>query len=175
MASGPVEFEVEVTEAPAPEDVATFDAGLEAFNQGISLARDRTKVPLAVLLRRDGRVVGGASGDTHYGWLYLDLLWVEEPLRGAGWGRRLVERLESEAVVRRARATPGWTPTGSRPRLLRAPGLRGVRPPRGFPARLDAPFPLEADRMMTRPSSSTRGPQVLPDFDNDCQNGGPAR
>jgi GNAT superfamily N-acetyltransferase len=101
--------ELEVTAHPALEDVAALSSGLEAFNQNIPLARDRTKRPLAVFLRRDGRVVGGASGDTHYGWLYLDLLWVEESLRGAGWGRQLVERFESEAMTRGAQRA--WVDT----------------------------------------------------------------
>jgi ribosomal protein S18 acetylase RimI-like enzyme len=51
-------------------------------------------------MRQDGRVVGGAYGDTHYGWLYLSLLWVDEPLRASGWGRRLVEDFEAEGVAR---------------------------------------------------------------------------
>jgi GNAT superfamily N-acetyltransferase len=95
--------EVEVTTAPTPEDLAALDAGLEEFNRGNPFARDRTKVPLAALLRCDGKVVGGASGDAHYGWLYLGLLWVEEQLRGAGWGRQLVGRIEAEATAHGAR------------------------------------------------------------------------
>jgi GNAT superfamily N-acetyltransferase len=54
-------------------------------------------------------VLGGAYGDTHYGWLYLSLLWVDETFRGQGWGRRLVEDFEAEG---RARGCHGaWVST----------------------------------------------------------------
>jgi GNAT superfamily N-acetyltransferase len=95
--------EIECTLDPEPGDVAALSSGLDAFNETNPLALDRTKVPLAVFLRRDGRVVGGASGDSHYAWLYLSLLWVEESLRRAGWGRRLVERFETEGAALGAR------------------------------------------------------------------------
>jgi GNAT superfamily N-acetyltransferase len=92
--------EVELTSDPSEEDVRSLEEGLDRFNRDHPLGADRTKVPIAVWARRDGRVLGGAHGDTHYGWLYLSLLWVDEALRGQGLGRRLVERFEAEAVTR---------------------------------------------------------------------------
>jgi GNAT superfamily N-acetyltransferase len=101
--------EVEVTADPADEDVQLLEEGLERFNRDDPRATDRTKVPIAVWLRQEGRVVGGAYGDTHYGWLYLGLLWVDEAHRGQGWGRRLVERFEAEATTRGCRGC--WVDT----------------------------------------------------------------
>ena len=63
-----------------------------------------------------GHVLGGAYGDTHYGWLYLSLLWVDEALRGQGWGTRLVELFEAEAVTRGCHGA-GLLPMDSRPRV----------------------------------------------------------
>lgn len=102
---------------PDPRDVAVLSEGLEAFNETVPQAGDRTKVSLAVFLRREGRVAGGAHGDTHSGWLYLGYLWVEEPLRRAGWGRRLVERFEAEGAALGARHA--WVDTYS----FQAPGF----------------------------------------------------
>jgi len=93
-------MQVEFTADPAEEDVRVLEEGLERFNRDAPLAADRTKVPIAVWVRQDGRVRGGAYGDTHYRWLYLSSLWVDVALRGQGWGRRLVERFEAEAVAR---------------------------------------------------------------------------
>ena len=101
--------EMEVTAEPALEDLGVLSNGIDEFNGTTALAGDRAKVALAVFLRRNGGIVGGAAGDTHYGWLYLSLLWVEEAHRGAGWGRRLVERFETEALGRGCRRA--WVDT----------------------------------------------------------------
>jgi GNAT superfamily N-acetyltransferase len=91
---------MELTADPIQGDLRVLEEGLERFNRESAFGADRTKTPIAVWLRRDGRVLGGAAGDTHYGWLYLSLLWVDETLRGQGWGRRLVHRFEAEAAAR---------------------------------------------------------------------------
>jgi ribosomal protein S18 acetylase RimI-like enzyme len=108
---------MEFTLHPEPRDVGVLSDGLDAFNATVPLARDRAKVPLAAFLRREGRVMGGAYGDTHYGWLYLGYLWVDEPLRGAGWGRRLVGRFEAEGAALGARRV--WVDTHG----FQAPGF----------------------------------------------------
>jgi GNAT superfamily N-acetyltransferase len=54
--------------------------------------------PLAIFLRdeRDA-VLGGAIGHVWGGWLELAHLWVSEPLRGQGYGERLLLAAEEEA------------------------------------------------------------------------------
>lgn len=47
-----------------------------------------------------GRVVGGLWGRTVYDWLFVELLFVPEPLRGRGIGSDLMNRAEHEAVAR---------------------------------------------------------------------------
>ncbi len=92
--------ELELSANPSERDIRVLSDGIERFNQSTPFGADRTKVPLAVLLRRGGEVVGGAHGDTHYGWLYLGSLWIDEALRGRGWGRALMVRFESEGISR---------------------------------------------------------------------------
>ena len=54
--------------------------------------------PVALFLKDDrGAVLGGALGHVWGGWLDLATLWVIEPLRGHGHGRRLLEAAEEEA------------------------------------------------------------------------------
>jgi GNAT superfamily N-acetyltransferase len=77
-------------------DVDFVRDGLSLFNvaaTGVSYYS-----PLAIFLRdeRDA-ILGGAYGHVWGGWLDLSLLWVAEPLRGKGYGKKLLEAAEEEA------------------------------------------------------------------------------
>jgi len=41
-------------------------------------------------------------GETYYGWLYINLLFIREELRGQGYGHRLLTLAEEEALKRGA-------------------------------------------------------------------------
>lgn len=70
--------------------------GLSLFN--VAATGDSYYSPLAIFVRdeRDA-ILGGAVGHVWGGWLDLSLLWVAEPLRGQGYGRKLLEAAEEEA------------------------------------------------------------------------------
>ncbi|MCP4427876.1 MAG: GNAT family N-acetyltransferase, partial [Chloroflexi bacterium] len=51
----------------------------------------------------DEEVVGGVIGELFFGWFHVDLLWVKEELRGQGYGRRLLARVEEGARQRGAK------------------------------------------------------------------------
>jgi GNAT superfamily N-acetyltransferase len=81
-----------VDEAVRARLLAGLDAALPA-----EVAPFRPR-PLAVLLHNaTGRLVGGLNGRSFCGWLVIELLWVDEALRRAGHGRRLLARAEAEA------------------------------------------------------------------------------
>jgi GNAT superfamily N-acetyltransferase len=56
--------------------------------------------PLVLTVRDKGKIVGGLTADTYWGWMYVHLLWVSEPRRSKGWGRKLIEKAEAEARKR---------------------------------------------------------------------------
>jgi GNAT superfamily N-acetyltransferase len=56
-----------------------------------------------VLHAPDQAIVGGVMGETYWGWLYIDLLWVKDELRGRGYGHRLLTLAEQEARQRGAK------------------------------------------------------------------------
>jgi len=57
--------------------------------------------PLILVLQDDsGTAVGGLWGRTSFDWLFVELLFVPESLRGQGIGAELMRRAEAEAVAR---------------------------------------------------------------------------
>jgi GNAT superfamily N-acetyltransferase len=83
-------------------DVDFVRDGLSLFN--VAATGDSYYSPLAIFLRdeRDA-ILGGAHGHVWGGWLDLSLLWVAEPLRGRGYGRKLLEAAEDEARMQGCR------------------------------------------------------------------------
>jgi len=88
-----------VTAAPDPADVQAIRGGLEAHNAAQGAPVDW--VPLAVVVRDgQGNLVGGLTGGTYWGWLYISHMWINENLRGKGHGSRVLLDAEGEAVKR---------------------------------------------------------------------------
>jgi GNAT superfamily N-acetyltransferase len=92
------------TEPPIDEEVSAEDRdtvlrGLRAFNE--SQIGPANHLPLQLVVRdAQGEVIGGLLGDTKWGWLYVDKLWISEQARGRGFGSRLLARAEEVARAR---------------------------------------------------------------------------
>ncbi len=86
-----------VSEPHADPEVISFVREAIA-RHNVAVTRETYYSPLAILLKdsRDA-ILGGAFGHVWGGWLDLSLLWVAEPLRGRGYGRKLLEAAEEEA------------------------------------------------------------------------------
>ena len=85
-----------VTDAPALADREAIIDGLNRYNRDETGGADAQ--PLAVLIRSEsGATTGGLLGRTWLGWLYVELLYVPDGLRGSGVGRDLMGRAEAEA------------------------------------------------------------------------------
>jgi GNAT superfamily N-acetyltransferase len=48
-------------------------------------------------------IAGGVVAAVYWDWLFIDLMWIEENLRGRGYGSRLLTLVEEEARQRGAR------------------------------------------------------------------------
>lgn len=91
-------MQIEVVTAPSVSDREIILDGLLAF---IRAETGQVPVPLAVLVRDEaGVVVGGLTGRTTAAWLYVELFWLPEALRGTGLGTRVMAMAEAEAVQR---------------------------------------------------------------------------
>ena len=47
----------------------------------------------------ESQIIGGLRGDISWGWLHVDLLWVEEEYRQRGISSTLMDRAEAEAIT----------------------------------------------------------------------------
>lgn len=101
--------EIIVTDAADDESIQIIGNGLNRFNDQHVGYGDRQ--PLAVLVRdaQSGDVVGGASGRTSLGMLFLDLFHLPETLRGMGIGTEVLRRFEEEGRRRGCRSAVVYT------------------------------------------------------------------
>ena len=97
--------EIVLPETPLPEHREAILRLLDAFNDARSGIPDPVR-PLALLLREPGgepgtqTVLGGLWGVSYWRWLFVDLLFVPEALRGQGLGSELLRRAETIARER---------------------------------------------------------------------------
>jgi GNAT superfamily N-acetyltransferase len=81
-----------------PDDAVWDVVGWGIHNYNIQIAGDiQSQQVCFVLCAPDKIVAGGLIGKTYWDWLYIDLLFVKEELRGRGYGHRLLEMAENEA------------------------------------------------------------------------------
>jgi GNAT superfamily N-acetyltransferase len=88
--------EIMVAEVVDDDVVEAILNGLRAHS--LEFTKTRGFLPLALHVRDvQNRIVAGVIGRVNWNWLYVELFWVDESLRGRGLGRRLLSSLEDEA------------------------------------------------------------------------------
>jgi GNAT superfamily N-acetyltransferase len=96
------EVTIDLVERPGPDLVRTIEAGLDAYNAATAGAQN--PAPFALVMKNDcGEIVGGLFAVTFWSGLAIELLWVAEAYRGAGYGRTLLTRAEAEGHRRGAK------------------------------------------------------------------------
>lgn len=98
-----------VSDAPDAGDVALISNALDQFNIQESGIEDLR--PLAVLVEdpETRRVVGGLTGRTSLGLLFVDLFYLPPALRGSGLGSEILRRAEEEGRRRGCRTAVLYT------------------------------------------------------------------
>jgi GNAT superfamily N-acetyltransferase len=93
---GSLRLGIEYDSAPTSAAIAQVRAGLMAYNESAVGVADVRQ--LAWYLRdATGTLRGGLVGYLAWRWLMIDLLWVDEAVRGHGYGRALLEQAETVA------------------------------------------------------------------------------
>lgn len=108
-------------ESPDPEDIRQVRRGLGRFNRE---AGNIINYKDLVLFVRDagGRIVGGLIGCTLGTLLLVETLWLEEELRGKGYGSRLLQVAEEEALARGCRVAELMTFSWQAPEFYKKKG-----------------------------------------------------
>ena len=81
---------------PKASDINAITLGLMAYND-----LHATSTPKYVIITlRDGeqKIVGGLVGLAYLDWLHVQALWLQEELRGHGYGSSMLAKAEAEAV-----------------------------------------------------------------------------
>ena len=113
-----------LTDRPEAEDVALISDALDGFNVQETGIDDRR--PLAVLVRdpETGRVVGGLTGRTSLGLLFVDLFYLPPALRGSGVGSEVLRQAEEEGRRRGCRSGVLYTISFQAPGFYAGHGWR---------------------------------------------------
>ncbi|MFE3647423.1 GNAT family N-acetyltransferase [Streptomyces sp. NPDC057579] len=118
--------ELVLTDAPRPCDTAAISNALDRFNTDITGIDDRR--PLAVLVRDPGtrRILGGLTGRTSLGLLFIDLFHLPPELRGSGLGSKILHRAEEEGRARGCQAAALYTISFQAPGFYERNGWRRI-------------------------------------------------
>ena len=93
------EIHLQLEAEPNQDEIDFVIQGLFRYNLQFAPGDEYNR--LFITLRDgSGQLVGGLVGGTYWGWLHIDILWMEEDARGRGWGSALLEAAEQEALRR---------------------------------------------------------------------------
>ena len=84
---------------PTEKEIEYIRASLYDFNKKI-VGDDGHTLLNIVEYDGQGNIVGGILGGTYWGWMYIDILWVQEDCRHKGIGSKLLVKAEKEAARR---------------------------------------------------------------------------
>ncbi|MGC9402710.1 GNAT family N-acetyltransferase, partial [Vibrio genomosp. F10 str. 9ZC157] len=98
-----IEFEVRMnidfSVSPSEEEISEIYNGLSVFNEPHFPDLDENTVGYFVR-NEDGKILGGLIGNLLFTTLHVNYLWLSKPLRGSGYGTKLLQLAELEAKNR---------------------------------------------------------------------------
>ncbi len=90
---------VKLEESPDGGDMQALVKGLTAYNA--AQANGETPDYLVATVKDDGgKLVGGLLGATYLGWLQIQVVWLDDSVRGQGYGSELMAIAEREGLRR---------------------------------------------------------------------------
>lgn len=89
-----------VTTAPSARDLATVRQGLSQYN--VAKVPELLNLPdeeFLVVMRENGKIVAGTVCELDWGWLFFDVVWTSESVRGKGYGTLIMNAAETYALM----------------------------------------------------------------------------
>jgi len=96
------EYSIAYVENPEESAWGIIGRGLHQYNQN-QAGDDKFQRLCFVVQSSNGEIAGGVLAELYWDWSYIDLMWIEEELRGQGYGHRLLTQVENEARKRGAK------------------------------------------------------------------------
>ena len=84
---------------PTDKEIAFVNNALQKFNDE-KVGPDNHELLNIVEYDNTGNIIAGILGGTYWGWMHIDILWVDENHRKQGLGSQLLNAAESEAIKR---------------------------------------------------------------------------
>jgi GNAT superfamily N-acetyltransferase len=84
---------------PSASDMQLLVKGLTDYN-ALHANGDVPNYLLATVKNSEGELAGGLLGATYLGWLQIQVVWLEDSIRGGGYGSALLALAEEEALRR---------------------------------------------------------------------------
>lgn len=91
-----IKYKVSIEHNPTQESKDILGSALYQ-SDALRVGSMNFRVFAAFLRDTNGRVFGGGLGTVTWNWVYINWLWIEEELRGQGWGREIITSIEKEA------------------------------------------------------------------------------
>ena len=84
---------------PTEKEIDFVNYALQKFNNE-KVGPDNHELLNIVEYDTQGRIIAGILGGTYWGWLHIDILWVDENHRKQALGTQLLKAAENEAIKR---------------------------------------------------------------------------
>ncbi len=92
-------MQIQIEAVPEEGDCQVLRDRLTAYNK--LHADDDNFAPLSIFVRdEEGHIKGGLLGETFWRWLHISIVWIDEDVRDRGWGSKLIQTVEAEAISR---------------------------------------------------------------------------
>jgi GNAT superfamily N-acetyltransferase len=96
------EFRIEYVENADRSVWGPIVEGLKSFNRN-SAGADNMQELVMAMYSPDNELIGGLIAETYWEWLFINVMWVKEQLRGKGLGRQLLLAAEQKALERKVK------------------------------------------------------------------------
>ena len=118
---------------PSEDEINFVNEALRKFNDE-KVGLDNHVLLNIVEYDENKNVIAGILGGTYWGWMHIDILWVDEKYRKHGLGSKLLEAAESEAKKRNCHSVHVDTMSWQAPEFYKKHGYKVIGELNDIPA-----------------------------------------